>query len=237
MPKHGKKYRKVIEGVDLSHKLEIVDAMQLVLKTSYAKFDETVDIAICLGVEPKYADQNVRGAVSLPHGLGKDVRVAAFCKGEKEAEAKEAGADIVGGDDLVEKVKGGFLDFDKAVATPDMMAKVGQAGRILGPRGLMPNAKTGTVTFDLANAIRELKAGRVEFKVDKAGVLHAPLGKVSFGPDKLLDNLRAIIDKVIRLKPSSAKGAYLKAATLATTMGPGIHVDTTLVRKFMESAS
>ncbi len=235
MPKHGKKFRSAIDGLDLSARHPIEDAVRIALKASFAKFDETVDLAINLGVEPKYSDQMVRGAVTLPNGLGKEVRVAAFCKGDKEAEAKEAGADIVGGDDLVEKVREGFLDFDKAVATPDMMAKVGQIGRILGPRGLMPNAKTGTVTFEIGKAVQEMKAGRVEFKVDKAGVLHAPLGKVSFGPEKILENLRSLIDTVQRLKPATAKGTYLKAIAVATTMGPGIKVDTLSVRKFMES--
>lgn len=235
MPKYGKKYRKAIEGLDLSERFPIEEGVRLALQTSYASFDETVDVALNLGVEPKYSDQMVRGAVTLPHGLGKTVRVAVFCKGDKEAEAKEAGADIVGGEDLVEQVKNGFLDFDKAIATPDMMAKVGQIGRILGPRGLMPNAKTGTVTFDLGPAVREMKAGRVEFKVDKAGVLHAPLGKVSFGTEKILGNLRALIETVNRLKPASAKGTYLRAMAVATTMGPGIKIDTTTIRKFLES--
>ena len=179
MPSHGKKYRHSLEGIDLSQRFSVEDAVAKSLGASFAKFDETVDVAIVLGVDPKYSDQMVRGAVSLPHGLGKTVRVAVFCKGDKQAEAREAGADIVGAEDLVAKVKEGWLDFDAAVATPDVMALVGQIGRVLGPRGLMPNAKTGTVTFDVANAVKELKAGRVDFKVDKAGVLHSPLGKVS----------------------------------------------------------
>lgn len=235
MPKHGKKYRKAIEGIDLSARYEMPEGVELTVKTAVAKFDETVDVALVLGVDPKYSDQMVRGAVSLPHGLGKDVRVAVFCQGDKEAEAKEAGADFVGGDDLVAKVKEGWLDFDKAIATPDMMGKVGQIGRVLGPRGLMPNAKTGTVTFDVAQAVKEQKAGKVEFKVDKAGVLHAPLGKVSFGSEKILDNLKALMDQVIRLKPSGAKGTYIKSMTLATTMGPGIKVDPNSVRKHVEA--
>ena len=234
MAKHGKNYREAIKEIDLTAKYEVNEAMALTVKSGKAKFDETVDVALCLGVNPKYSDQMVRGAVSLPHGLGKTVRVAAFCKGDKEAEAREAGADFVGGDDLIEKVKGGFLDFDKAVATPDMMASVGKIGKILGPRGLMPNAKTGTVSFDIGKAVQELKAGKVEFKVDKAGVLHVPLGKRSFGPEKLLDNFRALIDTVMRLKPSAAKGTYLQAMALATTMGPGIKVDTQSVRKLLE---
>ena len=234
MAKHGKNYREAIKDIDLTVKYDVNEAMALTVQTGKAKFDETVDVALNLGVNPKYSDQMVRGAVSLPHGLGKTVRVAAFCKGDKEAEAREAGADFVGGDDLIEKVKNGFLDFDSAVATPDMMASVGKIGKILGPRGLMPNAKTGTVSFDIGKAVAELKAGKVEFKVDKAGVLHVPLGKRSFGPEKLLDNFRAVIDAVMRLKPSAAKGTYLQAMALATTMGPGIKVDTQSVRKLLE---
>ncbi|MCK9240633.1 50S ribosomal protein L1 [Desulfocurvus sp.] len=234
MPKHGKKFRNAAQAIDPAVKYELPDGMKLAVEASFAKFDETVDVAINLGVDPKYSDQMVRGAVTLPHGLGKTVRVAAFCQGDKEAEAREAGADFVGGDDLIDKVKGGWLDFDKAVATPDMMGKVGQIGRVLGPRGLMPNAKTGTVTFEIAKAVSELKAGKVEFKVDKAGVLHAPLGKVSFGPAKLLDNLKALIEQVNRLKPASAKGTYMKTLTVATTMGPGVKVDPLSIRKFIE---
>jgi large subunit ribosomal protein L1 len=234
MPKHGKKYRDAVKNIDLAAAYNVDEAMRMALQASFATFDETVDVAMCLGVNPKYSDQMVRGAVTLPHGLGKVVRIAAFCKGDKEAEAKAAGADYAGADELIEKIKGGWLEFDKAVATPDMMASVGKIGKILGPRGLMPNAKTGTVTFDIASAIGELKAGRVEFRVDKAGVLHAPLGKRSFGPEKLLENFRALIDTVMRLKPSSAKGTYLKTLAVATTMGPGIKVDTLSVRKFLE---
>ncbi|MGE4299293.1 MAG: 50S ribosomal protein L1 [Desulfovibrionaceae bacterium] len=235
MPKYGKKYRNAAEAFDKTTRYEVAEGVTIALKNAFAKFDETVDVAMCLGVDPKYSDQMVRGAVSLPHGLGKEVRVAAFCQGEKQAEAKEAGADVVGAEDLIEKIKGGWLDFDKAVATPDMMAKVGQIGRVLGPRGLMPNAKTGTVTFEIGKAIQDVKAGKVEFKVDKAGVLHAPLGKVSFGPAKILDNLKALIETVNKLKPSAAKGTYLKAMSVATTMGPGVKLDPTDVRKFLES--
>ena len=193
-----------------------------------------MDVALALGVDPKHSDQMVRGAVALPHGLGKTVRIAVFCKGDKEAEAKQAGADFVGAEDLVEKIKEGWMDFDAVVATPDVMALVGQIGRQLGPRGLMPNAKTGTVTFDVAAAVQEIKAGRVEFKVDKAGVLHAPLGKVSFGPEKILDNLKALLNSVNRLKPSAAKGAYMKSMAVSTTMGVGFKVDPSELKKFVE---
>lgn len=235
MPKHGKKFTTAVDGLDPLERFDIAEAVKQAVAKAYAKFDETVDVAINLGVNPKYSDQMVRGAVSLPHGLGKTIRVAAFCKGDKVAEAKEAGADVVGGEDLVEKIQGGFLDFDKAVATPDMMALVGKIGRVLGPRGLMPNAKTGTVTQDVAKAVKELKAGKVEFKVDKAGVLHAPIGKVSFGPEKLTDNLRALLDTVNRLKPSTAKGTYVKALAVSTTMGPGFKIDPASVRRFLEA--
>lgn len=235
MPRHGKKYRKSIEGVDTSILRTVEDAVKQSLESSFAKFDETVDMAVCLGVDPKHSDQMVRGAVALPHGLGKTARVAVFCKGDKEAEAKEAGADFVGAEDLVEKIKEGWMDFDAVVATPDVMALVGQIGRQLGPRGLMPNAKTGTVTFDISAAVKEIKAGRVEFKVDKAGVLHAPLGKVSFGPEKILDNLKSILQSVNRLKPSAAKGAYMKSMAISTTMGSGFKVDPSELKKFVDS--
>lgn len=234
MPKHGKNFRKALEGVNLQERFSIEDAVSKSLAASFAKFDETVDVAIRLGVDPKYSDQMVRGAVTLPYGLGKTVRVAVFCKGEKQAEAKNAGADIVGAEDLVAKVKEGWLEFDAAVATPDVMALVGQIGRQLGPRGLMPNAKTGSVTFDVAKAVNELKAGRVDFKVDKAGVLHAPLGKVSFGSEKILGNLKALLETVNRLKPSGAKGTYMLSMAVSTTMGPGFKIDMTQVKKFLE---
>jgi large subunit ribosomal protein L1 len=234
MPKHGKKYINSKSKVDSSQRMQVKDGVRLALETAYANFDETVDVSVRLGVNPKYADQMVRGAVSLPHGLGKEVRVIAFCKGEKEAEAREAGADAVGAEDLVEKIKEGWLEFDKAVATPDMMAHVGKIGRILGPRGLMPNAKTGTVTFELGKAIQELKAGKVEFKVDKAGIVHAPLGKVSFGPEKILDNLKALVETLQKIKPSSAKGAYFRGVAVSTTMGPGVKIDSSSLRGLLE---
>ena len=235
MPKHGKKYRNTLNGVNLQERFAIEDAVAKSLSASYAKFDETVDVAICLGVDPKYSDQMVRGAVSLPYGLGKTVRVAAFCKGEKQGEAVEAGADVAGAEDLVARIKEGWMEFDAAVATPDVMALVGQIGRILGPRGLMPNAKTGTVTFDVAGAVKELKAGRVDFRVDKAGVVHAPLGKVSFGAEKILGNLKALLDAVNRLKPTAAKGAYMKTMSVSTTMGPGFKIDVSELKKFLEA--
>ncbi|MDD3312678.1 50S ribosomal protein L1 [Pseudodesulfovibrio sp.] len=235
MPKHGKKYRNALGERDVVLRLPVEEGVKVAIESAYAKFDETVDVAINLGVDPKYSDQMVRGAVSLPNGLGKDVRVAVFCKPEKEAEAKAAGADIAGSDDLVEKIQSGWLDFDKAVATPDMMALVGKIGRVLGPRGLMPNAKTGTVTMDVAKAVSELKAGKVEFKVDKAGIVHAPIGKVSFGTEKLCENLKTLLSKVMSLKPSSAKGTYMKGVAVATTMGPGVKIDPLTVRKFLEA--
>jgi large subunit ribosomal protein L1 len=235
MPKYGKNFRKALEGADLQQRLTIEDAVAKSLAASFAKFNESVDVAICLGVDPKYSDQMVRGAVSLPFGLGKTIRVAVFCKGEKQAEALGAGADAAGAEDLIARVKEGWLEFDAAVATPDVMALVGQIGRVLGPRGLMPNAKTGTVTFDVATAVKELKAGRVDFKVDKAGVLHAPLGKVSFGPEKILGNLKALLDAVNRLKPAAAKGAYMKAMAVSTTMGPGFKIDVGEIKKFLEA--
>ena len=234
MPKHGKKYRQVVEPLNLQDRLSIEDAVAKSLGASYAKFDETVDVAIRLGVDPKYSDQMVRGAITLPNGLGKTVRVAVFCKGEKQAEARDAGADVVGAEDLVDRIKQGWLEFDAAVATPDVMALVGQIGRVLGPRGLMPNAKTGSVTFEVAKAVSELKAGRVEFKVDKAGILHAPLGKVSFGPEKILGNLKSLLGAVSRLKPSAAKGNYFVSMAVSTTMGPGFKVDMPQVKKFIE---
>ncbi len=234
MSKRGKKFRAAIDGLDLQEKFAVEEAVAKSLAASFAKFDETVDLALCLGVDPKYSDQMVRGAISLPHGLGKTVRVAVFCKGEKQAEARAAGADIVGAEDLVAEIKAGNLNFDSAIATPDCMALVGQVGRVLGPRGLMPNAKTGTVTFDVAKAVQEVKAGRVEFKVDKAGVLHSPLGKVSFGTEKIMDNLKTVLGEVNRLRPSAAKGTYMRAMSVSTTMGPGFKVDPQMIRKFIE---
>ncbi len=225
MARRGKKYRAVKAKVDTSKRYSLDEAIKLALDTAYAKFDESIDTAVVLGVDPRKADQNIRGSVVLPHGTGKTPRVLVFAKGEKAKEAEEAGADFVGAEELIEKIKGGWLDFDKVVATPDMMGAVGKIGRILGPRGLMPNAKTGTVTFDVAQAVKELKSGKVDFRVDKAGVVHVPLGRVSFGHEKIKENFAAFADTILRLKPASAKGAYIKGVALSTTMGPGIKVD------------
>jgi large subunit ribosomal protein L1 len=225
MANRGKKYREAAEKVNNEKKHTFEEAVQLALGCTRTKFDESVDLAVRLGVDPRHADQMVRGTVVLPNGIGKDVRVAVFAKGEKEKEALDAGADYVGSDDLVEKVQGGWLEFDKAIATPDMMGGVGKLGRILGPRGMMPNAKLGTVTFDVARAVREIKAGKIDFKVEKAGILHAPVGKVSFGMEKLLQNIAAFMDTVMRLKPPTSKGTYLKGITISTTMGPGVKID------------
>lgn len=225
MPKHGKKFNKIIESIDCSVLYNLEDGVKHVLESSFAKFDETIDIAMKLGVDPRHADQMVRSSVVLPHGTGKDTRVLVFAKGDKEAEAKAAGADFVGGDDLVEKIKEGWLDFDKTVATPDMMGTVGKIGRVLGPRNLMPNAKLGTVTFDIANIVKEIKSGKVDFRVDKTGIIHAGIGKCSFGHDKMCANLKTFVEKIIQLKPSSAKGIYLRSITISSTMGPGIKLD------------
>jgi len=206
----------------------------MALASSYAKFDETFDIAMKLGVDPRHADQMIRSSVVLPHGTGKVTRVLVFAKGPKETEAIEAGADFVGADDLVAKIQGGWLDFDKTVATPDMMGTVGKIGRILGPRNLMPNAKLGTVTFDVANVVKDIKSGKVDFKVDKAGIIHAGLGKVSFGDKKLYDNILTLIEKIVQLKPSTSKGIYLRSVTLSTTMGPGVKIDPLNVRSLVK---
>ncbi len=224
MGKHGKKYRSAADSVE-SRPYPLAEAVELVKSKAFAKFDEGVDIAIRLGVDPRHADQMVRGTVPLPHGTGKKVRVAVFATGEKLKEAEDAGADIVGGEELAKKVAGGFLDFDAVVATPDMMREVGKLGRVLGPRGLMPNPKVGTVTFEVAEAVGQIKAGKIEFRVDKAGIIHAPFGKVSFTPEQLTENAEAIIAAVMRAKPAAAKGKYVKSVTISTTMGPGVRVD------------
>lgn len=225
MPKRGKKYIEAKKQSTPGVRYPFTDAVQMAIDASFAKFDETFDIAVRLGVDPRHADQMVRGTVVLPNGLGKEVRVLVFAKGEKEAEATGAGADFVGNDDLVEKIKEGWFGFDKAVATPDMMGTIGKIGKLLGPRGLMPNAKTGTVTFEVEKAVKELKAGKIDFRVQKAGILHAPMGKVSFGAEKLLQNISAFIDTVVRLKPPASKGTYLKSIAVSTTMGPGFKID------------
>lgn len=211
--------------VDRLRAYPVLAAFELVKQTASTKFNETVDVAVNLGVDPRHADQMVRGAVVLPHGTGKTIRVAVFAKGEKEREAREAGADIVGGDELAQRIQEGFMDFDATIATPDMMGVVGRLGRVLGPRGLMPNPKVGTVTFDVASAVRDMKAGRVEFRVEKAGILHAPLGKASFTAEQLADNFAALIDTLNRLKPATAKGTYMRRITVSSTMGPGIRVE------------
>ncbi|MFW5936934.1 MAG: 50S ribosomal protein L1 [Desulfosalsimonas sp.] len=234
MRKRSKKYIEVKSKFDAQERMDFTSAIEAALESSYVRFDETVDIAVKLGVDPRHADQMVRGSVVLPHGLGKEVKVLVFAKGEKEKEAQEAGADYVGNDDLIEKIKGGWFDFDKAVATPDVMGSVGKIGKILGPRGLMPNAKTGTVTFDVAKAVQEVKAGKVEFRVDKTGIVHAPMGKVSFGTEKLRDNIRAFIDTVLRLKPAASKGTYLRSIAVSTTMGPGFKADPAHVKELLK---
>jgi large subunit ribosomal protein L1 len=211
--------------VDRLRAYPVLAAFELVKQTASTKFNETVDVAVNLGVDPRHADQMVRGAVVLPHGTGKTIRVAVFAKGEKEREAREAGADIVGGDELAQRIQEGFMDFDATIATPDMMGVVGRLGRVLGPRGLMPNPKVGTVTFDVAQAVRDMKAGRVEFRVEKAGILHAPVGKVSFTAEQLADNFAALIETLNRLKPATAKGNYMRRITVSSTMGPGIRVE------------
>ncbi|MFO7157283.1 MAG: 50S ribosomal protein L1 [Pseudomonadota bacterium] len=225
MAKHGKKYRAVAEKVDRTKRYTLEEAVQLVRELKVAKFDESVDVAVNLGVDPRHADQMVRGAVVLPHGTGKTVRVAVFAKGDKAKEAEEAGADIVGAEDLAAKIEQGFLDFDKAIATPDMMGVVGRLGKILGPRGLMPNPRVGTVTMDVAKAVKELKAGKIEFRVEKAGIVHASIGKTSMSPEQLRDNLVEFLSTILRLKPATSKGTYLKGVSLATTMGPSIRLD------------
>src|SRR5438094_1012877 len=225
MKKHGKKYRAAAEKIDATRKYSLDEAVKALKEISFAKFDETVELTIWLGVDPRKADKLVRGTLVLPHGLGKSKSVVVIAQGEKLKEAEEAGADFVGGEDLVNKIKGGWLDFDAVVATPDMMRLVGGLGKILGPRGLMPNPKTGTVTFDVKTAVKETKAGKVEYRVDKTGVIHTAVGKVSFDAEKIADNARALIEAVVKAKPSTVKGKYMKKANLAPTMGPGVPLD------------
>ncbi|PIP08424.1 MAG: 50S ribosomal protein L1 [Syntrophobacteraceae bacterium CG23_combo_of_CG06-09_8_20_14_all_50_8] len=230
MSKRGKGLLEAKGKVGSGKKYGLKDAVELVVGVARGKFDETVEAAVRLGVNPAHADQMVRGSVVLPCGLGKSVRVLVFAKGEKEKEALDAGADLVGGDDIIEKIKTGWFEFDRVVATPDMMGSVGKIGKILGPRGLMPNPKVGTVTFDVATAVQDLKAGKVEFRVEKAGIVHSPIGKVSFGVDKLRENILALLEAIVKLKPASSKGTYLKSISLSSTMGPGVKVDPLDVR-------
>jgi large subunit ribosomal protein L1 len=237
MARRGKKYREALAKVDRTKRYTFEEAVKLALDTSYANFDETVEVAVNLGVDPRHADQMVRGSVVLPHGTGKPVKILVFAKGEKAKEAMEAGADYVGDEDLIKKIQEGWLEFDKVVATPDMMPQLGKIGKILGPRGLMPSTKTGTVTFDIAKAVKEIKAGKVDFKVDRAGVVHAPVGKVSFGEKKILENLAAFFEALLKAKPSAAKGQYIRGVTISTTMGPGIKVDPNDVRNLIHKYS
>lgn len=223
--REGKRMRRIRELVNPEKEYSIEEACEIVAKTASTKFDETVDLVIALGVDPRKAEQNVRGSVPLPHGLGKNIRVLVFAKGEKAQEAQAAGADLVGGEDLVEKIKGGFADFDSVVATPDMMAQVGKVGKILGPRGLMPSPKVGTVTFDVGPTVKSIKAGRAEFRVEKAGIVHAAIGKASFGGKKIFENAQVMLAALVKAKPATSKGIYLKKGSISATMGPGIKID------------
>ena len=232
--KHGKKFREAAAKVDRAAVYTPLEAVKLVKELANAKFDETIEAHFRLGIDTRKADQNIRGSISLPHGTGKTVRVAVFAEGEKAREAEEAGADVIGSDELVAAIQGGEINFDAAIATPNMMAKVGRIGKILGPRGLMPNPKLGTVTMDVAKMVSELKAGRVEYRADRYGICHVPMGKASFDLEKLVENYGALITELLRVKPSSAKGKYVKSVVLSSTMGPGVKVDPTKVRNFME---
>ena len=234
MPKHGKKFNAAAEKVDSTKLYTPLEAANLVKEVAPAKFDETVEAHFRLGIDTRKADQNIRGSISLPHGTGKTVRVAVFAEGAKAEEAEQAGADVVGGDELIAQIQGGEINFDAAIATPPMMAKVGRIGKILGPRGLMPNPKLGTVTMDVASMVAELKAGRVEYRADRYGICHVPVGKVSFDTQKLVENYAALYTEILRVKPSSAKGKYVKSVTLSSTMGPGVKVDPAVQRNFME---
>jgi len=234
MAKKGKNYTKVKERVDRNKRYDLEEGLRLVSESSYARFDESVDVAIRLGVDPRKADQMVRGSVLLPHGTGRTVRVLVFAKGEKEKEARDAGADYAGADELVEKISKGWLEFDKAIATPDMMSTVGKLGKVLGPRGLMPNPKVGTVTFDIEKAVKEIKLGKVEFRVEKAGIVHVGVGRASFGVEKLLENIKALLEVIIRAKPPTSKGLYLKSIAISTTMGPGVKIDPVSLRTMMK---
>ena len=234
MKKHGKKYRAALEKIETGRKYNLETAVAKVKEIAFAKFDETVELTVWLGVDPRKADQLVRGTIVLPHGLGKSKTVLVIAQGDKVREAEEAGADIVGGEDIVNRIKGGWTEFDAVIATPDMMRLVGQLGKILGPRGLMPNPKTGTVTPNIAQAVREIKAGKVEFRVDKTGIVHAPVGKISFPSQSLIENTHALVDSVVKAKPSAAKGKFLRSVTMSSTMGPGIVIDTTHVTEVVK---
>jgi large subunit ribosomal protein L1 len=225
MLRKGKRILAAKAKVEPTKRYTLKEATEMIVSMPAPKFDETVDAAVRLGVNPAHADQMVRGSVVLPNGLGKSVRVLVFAKGDKEKEALEAGADLVGNDEVIEKIKGGWMEFDRVIATPDMMGSVGKIGKILGPRGLMPNPKVGTVTFEVANAVKELKAGKVEFRVEKAGIIHSPVGKVSFGAEKLRENVSALLETIIKLKPASSKGIYIKSISLSSTMGAGVRID------------
>jgi len=231
MARVGKRLKQAHEKIDREKQYELAEAAQILDSIPHAKFDETVDVAVKLGVDPRKAEENIRGVVSLPNGTGKSVRVAVFCKGEKIKEAEDAGADAVGAEDLVEKVKGGWLDFDKAVATPDMMAEVGKIGKVLGPRGLMPNPKVGTVTFDVAKAVEALKGGQLEYRVEKTGIIHAGVGKISFGAEKVAENVNSLLEALHRAKPKASKGIYFEKIFLTSTMGPSLQLDPTPYRK------
>jgi large subunit ribosomal protein L1 len=231
MKKHGKKYRAALEKIEPARKYNLDEAVKKLKEIAFAKFDETVELTVWLGVDPRKADQLVRGTLVLPHGLGRSKTVLVIAQGDKIKEAEEAGADFVGGEDMVARIKGGWLEFDAVIATPDMMRLVGALGKVLGPRGLMPNPKTGTVTFDVKTAVRETKAGKVEYRVDKTGVIHSPVGKVSFDEDKIVDNTRALIEAVVKAKPSTAKGKYMKKVNIAATMSPGLLLDETVFAK------
>ncbi|MBM6952998.1 50S ribosomal protein L1 [Enorma phocaeensis] len=233
MPKHGKNYRAAAEKVDSQKLYTPLEAVKLVKEVAPAKFDETVEAHFRLGIDTRKADQNVRGSISLPHGTGKTVRVAVFAEGEKAREAEAAGADVIGSDDLVAQIQAGEINFDAAIATPNMMAKVGRIGKILGPRGLMPNPKLGTVTMDVAKMVAELKAGRVEYRADRYGICHVPVGRISFDDQKIVENYAALYTEILRVKPSSAKGRYVKSIALTSTMGPGVKVDPAVQRNFM----
>jgi len=234
MPKRGNKYLNAKGKIETANGAAMDDYVRKVVEASYARFDESVDIAVRLGVDPRHADQMVRGTVVLPNGIGKEVTVIVFAKGEKEKEALEAGADYAGHAELIDKIKEGWYQFDKAVATPDVMGLVGKIGRLLGPRGLMPNKKTGTVTFDVAKAVEELKAGKIDFRVEKAGIVHATMGKVSFGTEKLVENIMAFLETIIRLKPAVSKGVYIKGLSISSTMGPSVKMDANGIRELMK---